>query len=714
MRTYPVISLTWTRLLACSCLLFISFIAFGVSNAEQRQSPRDTEAAGSMLQSDTGVVTYPAEFFVRYQPDSALDMVRRVPGFTIDDGGGQRGFGGAAGNILINDRRPSTKQDTPSAILSRISANQVSTIELVRGRMRNIDLEGHNEVINVVLRDDAPATIRWETYYQLNLDHGAKPFGAVSLSDRWKTIDYNVGFDAVYSRFGDPGTIEVFGAEDQLTEVRTDTGNGEGPDLNGYMNASGWLGQSFLQLNSRINSESRDILLSSVRVPQINGAEPRQEIIETLRRNKRFEIGLDAERSLSEDLFGRAIILYSLLDQEPSSSQQDLDAAGQQTRYRLEDEETKSTELISRLEFDLAKFEAHAIQVDMERAVNVLDNAQIFTDDTGSGPVVVDVPNGNVRVEEVRWNLLVQDTWLLGDFTLDYGIGVERSVISQSGDSNLERSFTFPKPRAILTYSAESGRQTRLRLEREVSQLRFEDFVSATVFEDDDLALGNPDLHPDSTWIAELSYERRFGDIAVSKITGFHHWITDVLDLLPLSSGFEAPGNIGDGRRWGALFEGTLPVLGNAELQVKLRWQDSSVSDPISGHSRRLSGEGGFRGDVTFLNENRYAFDLNFRQDFAAAKVSWGLGLASRDERVLYKANELDVFDEGYEFRGFIETTRWFGVTAALEGANMLNSQVKRDRTIYVGERGLTPVLRRELRNGTNGARVLLRVSGSF
>ena len=52
---------------------------------------------------------------------------RRVPGFTLDDGGDKRGFGGAAGNVLINDRRPSTKQDSPSAILNRISAEQVAT-----------------------------------------------------------------------------------------------------------------------------------------------------------------------------------------------------------------------------------------------------------------------------------------------------------------------------------------------------------------------------------------------------------------------------------------------------------------------------------------------------------------------------------------------------------------------------------------------------------
>jgi hypothetical protein len=421
---------------------------------------------------------------------------------------------------------------------------------------------------------------------------------------------------------------------------------------------------------------------------------------------------------LSTDLLGKAIILYTLLDQEPSSSQTDFDASGQQTRFQLEDEDTTHSELITRLEFDWAGFADHAIQVELERAFNVLDNEQVFTDDTGGGPVVIDVPGGNVRVEEERWNFVVQDTWLLGNFSLDYGLGFERSTISQTGDSNIERSFDFAKPRAILTYSPQRGRQARLRLEREVSQLDFEDFVSATVFEDQDVALGNPDLHPDSTWIAELSYERRFGDVAVAKLTAFHHWIDDVLDLLPLTPTFEAPGNIGDGRRWGLVLETTLPVLPsvleNARLDFKARVQDSTVVDPVTGLDRRLSGEGGFRADMSLYNENRWAFDVDFRQDLETQKVSWGLRLAWRDERPLYKANELDIFDEDYQFNAFVQTTRWLGIRIALEGENILNNPQKRDRTIYVAERALTPVLRRELRDGSNGARIWLRMSGTF
>jgi hypothetical protein len=331
---------------------------------------------------------------------------------------------------------------------------------------------------------------------------------------------------------------------------------------------------------------------------------------------------------------------------------------------------------------------------------------------------VIDVTGGNTRVEEERWNLQLQDSWSLGNFDFDTGIGWEHSTITQTGDANQERSFSFIKPRAIITYSARQGVQTRMRFEREVAQLDFTDFVSASVFEDDDVILGNPDLHPDSTWVTELSHEIRFADIGVFKLTGFHHWIDDVLDLLPITATREAPGNIGAGRRWGAIAETTWPLdsigIDHGQLTVNLRWQDSTVVDPVTGENRNLSGEGGFRGDVIFRNENRYAFDIDFRQDIEQAQISWGLGLAERGRRVVYEANELDIHNEGFDLSAFIETSRWFGVKLSLEATNLLDYTVTRERTIYVGQRSLTPLRRRESRIGDSGQRIFFRATGSF
>ena len=74
----------------------------------------------------------------------------------------------------------------------------------------------------------------------------------------------------------------------------------------------------------------------------------------------------------------------------------------------------------------------------------------------------------------------------------------------------------------------------------------------------------------------------------------------------------------------------------------------------------------------------------------------------------------VDIFNEGFDVGAFIETTRWFGLKMSVEGQNLLDFTVTRDRTIYEGPRSLSPVLRHELREGHNGARALFKVVGTF
>ena len=58
--------------------------------------------------------TYYPEDFVQFVPRSALDLVKQIPGFSVDEGGGDRGFGQADTNVLINGRRVSGKSNGPT------------------------------------------------------------------------------------------------------------------------------------------------------------------------------------------------------------------------------------------------------------------------------------------------------------------------------------------------------------------------------------------------------------------------------------------------------------------------------------------------------------------------------------------------------------------------------------------------------------------------
>ncbi len=88
---------------------------------------------GAAYAQEAGTAVFTPDFFNQYTPRTALDMVERVPGFSIDGGEDRRGFTGAQGNVLIDGEAPAAKAQEIEAILARIPASDVERIELVRG-----------------------------------------------------------------------------------------------------------------------------------------------------------------------------------------------------------------------------------------------------------------------------------------------------------------------------------------------------------------------------------------------------------------------------------------------------------------------------------------------------------------------------------------------------------------------------------------------------
>ena len=690
--------------------------AYAAEHQEQTGQERPT------VVSEDGVraVEFPASFFARYQPNTALEMVIQIPGFKLDDGGSDRGFASTAGNILINDRRPSSKQDAPSAILARIPASQVERIELLRGQVRNVDLQGQSVVANVILLDVDRAAVSWSGTYRYNVDFGSTMEGGISVSDRWRDVEFDTGVNLRDLSRGDFTPQSVFDGDGNLIEERFDVLNVDGFRGSANLNAAKPFGETFIRLNSKIARDTRDGQRISERTPQTPGSLPTEERFPDDYKRVDFEVGIDAEWTLRADLLGKAIFLYINEDENAIAAQVSLDDTGAQVRERVSDTDTQTTETIARVELVWSGSVGHTVQINLERALNILDNTLLQTEDTGTGPVIIDVPGANSRVEEVRWDVLLKDTWTLGHYQFEYGLGAEVSTITQTGDAEQERDFSFLKPQLAFSYAPHQGKQTRISLRRTVSQLDFRDFVSSTIFEDDNLALGNPDLRPETTWKLEVEHERRFGQHSVVKLTAFHDWVTDVEDLLPLAPTLEAPGNIGDGRRWGVAVESTLPLtwlgLKGAKIDINGRWQNSTVEDPVTAEDRVFTSRRRFGRlfPLDFRVENRYAIAVDFRQDFESARVAWGWDVRTRGERPIFRVNELDIGDEGTEFNVFMETTRWFDLKIHFIAGNILDAAETRDRTVYVAERDLSAVERRELRSRARGVRVDLTVSGNF
>ena len=74
-----------------SCLITISLLIYATGPVSAQINAEELGILPVDINQEEEL-TYPAVFFQRYQPNTALDMVRQVPGFQLDDGGRLRGF----------------------------------------------------------------------------------------------------------------------------------------------------------------------------------------------------------------------------------------------------------------------------------------------------------------------------------------------------------------------------------------------------------------------------------------------------------------------------------------------------------------------------------------------------------------------------------------------------------------------------------------------
>ena len=146
----------------------------------------------SVNKSSSESSVYPASFFNQYTPQNALEMIQRLPGFTFDQGSNARGFGGNAGNVLIDGARPTSKSGGLRGALIRIPAAQVARIEILRGGVGAGETSGQSVVANVI-KNKTGTTGTWAMKIRRGPDGLLLPNLEASLAT--KLGEWNSSFD---------------------------------------------------------------------------------------------------------------------------------------------------------------------------------------------------------------------------------------------------------------------------------------------------------------------------------------------------------------------------------------------------------------------------------------------------------------------------------------------------------------------------------------
>ncbi len=649
----------------------------GAGGVAQAQTAAPVAASATEAAAETAVTTaadgrttYPAGFFTQFAPSTALDVVQRVPGFSLDTGDQDvRGFGGAAGNLVIDGERPSAKSDSLATILSRIPASRVLRVEVGSGDLFGSEYSGRPRVANLILADGGGLAGTIEASIARDYTGSLTPQGTVSALLRRGPSTFNASIGYENQDYLEEGTDTVRALPGRaITEFRVKENDIR--DQEWFATAS-WAFDGGANKSANLNGryERNRFTLRQVNDVFPTGGVIRDDRLSQLFTNDQFEIGGDVTRPL----LGGGVKLIGLYRTASSDNRDDvfLRVNSNVTGGFVQTVASKRDEAVARVVWSHADVGGWAFETGFEGAFNRLDsNVDLFSILAGGAQLPIDLPVDEAVVSEYRGESFINaGRSLTPKLRLDLGLTYEQSRLTVTGDAEAERTLRFLKPKVSLDWRPGGGWRVQSSLTRSVAQLDFNDFVGAAELANDRVDGGNPDLLPQRAWEARLSVERPIlGDGRVQVEAGYNA-VSLLQDRVPVVGG-DAPGNLGNGRLMflRGILDVPLTAIGipGGRFTFNGVVRDSSVRDPYTGLDRDFSG-------VT-----RWYVEAGFRQD--RGSFAYGVNYFAQPQQPVFRGSEIDTFDgeEPFltafaEYRASPKTTLTFTVENILDVAGTRN-----------------------------------------
>lgn len=630
-------------------------------------------------QSDErGRTVYEAGYFQSFAPSTALDIVNRIPGFSLDTGNNDvRGFGQAAGNLVINGQRPSSKSDTLETILGRIPANRVLRVEVGTGDLFGAEYSGKAQVVNLVLTEQGGLSGTAELEISRDYTGDIHPVGSVSALLRSGKSTFNASAGYRGEAFTEEGYDRLVSLPDRdLIEYRrkvNDISDGQ------YFATLSWAHDDGANRTAHLNGR---VARGLYRLSQTNDVTPaigpvRDDIYRQRINIWDYELGGDISRPLAGG--GIKLILLATrrnwdnFEYNHNRIQSDVIGGYDQSVLYQRDE------AVSRLVWNRNNWKGWNVELGVEGAFNQLDNEVALN---GIGPdgtrTPIALPVANAVVTEYRAEPFVTlGRSLTSKLRMDAGLTYETSRLTVTGDADAKRSLSYLKPKLSFDWRPGGKWKLQASVARTVAQLDFGDFVGAAELSNDRVDGGNPDLVPQRVWTFRASAERPIFTNGRIFVEGGYKSFTQVQDRVPLEEG-DGPGNLGNGRQFFATGALTLPLsqwgIKGGQLTGNISWGDTRVRDPYTHQYRHFSGY------------SSLGADLGFRQDLG--KFAWGVDMdVGTWGTTFWRTEEDSNRRSDPQFSAFVEYRPTSKTTVKLTGENLSDIPAVRRRLFFTPDR---------------------------
>ena len=695
--------------------------------------------------SDASIVSYEQAYFVKFAPVTLLDMLQRIPGVpdilnkNRRQRNNQRGFGSGGDQILIDGRRLAGKSNNINDALARISAEQILKIDLIRGATSGLDVQSQGLVINILLKEGgAKSTTFWRIFGEYTSGYDLLPQFLVSHSGSTGNLEYSVAAERKNDNGYRPRDEIFYDGNDVQTgtQVVDHAFNFKGIKLTSNLTYSFESGDE-LRLNGLF--EPNKFKFHETRIEMGNEAD--NVIWDRNSDNEKWEIGGDYTFTLgSIGKFKSLFVINQNIEDTEITRVRDFEMPS--FMYENEFTDTRRSEKILRSSTTITIFGDQSIEIGGEGAINKFSKTfQNYDRSIEADPLELGT-NDNVKIKENRYEIFAIHNYNISpsmvvqsSLTTEFSKIVADNILLDGSINRRDTAFTYFKPRIDFRYDYTKNDQFRATVEKKVSQLRFDTFVTSYDAQNDELKVGNTELLPTQTWEFSLAYEHRLPNDAGS-IEGstYYHYrkdhqtrvdFTDYVDFggnpIGIEEFFALPPS--DALRDEISFTPTQGNITSAyiygiDLKSNLRMGFIGVPEAVLSlgyrYEKRRSLDQFTQLMRNFANYSDHVYNVDFRHDITKWRFSYGFGIKIRSDWAKYDMKYYNPLSPSAFIKAFAEYNLKNGVKVRFDMLEISGSGGHATTIRYTDHIRFNEIYKREERENGKPRVYQFTVQGSF
>ena len=584
------------------------------------------DAESERRESTAAKVIIPREEITKYGDTNLMEVLKRLPGVTVDTGPGgrggavrMRGLGAGYTQILVNGERM-----PPGFTIDSISPDTIERIEIVRGATAEFSTaQAVAGTINVVLRR-ALSNTRRELKAGVSVEHDKPTYNmSGQWADRSGSLSYTIPFNATRFSFVAEGFNEqrVYDPDFDLVQYYDSRRRNEGWGANANIapRLSWNLGQNhtlnvdafllgnmfrghFIEDNHPVVGDPPPYVSTDLRIRNENS---------TFRANgqwvRRFADGSRIDAKVGATVF----------DFDSGSTYTADNIAGVRTLERTVDSTIRDAGLSTQGKYSFPIVKGNAVVAGWDAAYNTRDDSRLQEDlnpSTGAALRLDEVFETSIR----RVAFYGQDEWDVTDRLAVYlGLrweGIETRSVGNTYEAITNRSsVASPIVNILWKLPGTQKDQVRMGISRTYKPPQIGDLVPRRFFAPNNSPvtpdfMGNPDLRPELSWGIDAGYEHYPSGGGNVSVSVFHRRIEDIIQReVFLEDGIyvSRPTNVGTGTVSGVEFDakGKLSQLWEGAPGVDLRLNfavNRSKVDFIPGPYNRIGDQVPWNGTAGF------------------------------------------------------------------------------------------------------------------